>query len=99
MTSVTESIEAEVEQVVEESVAEMREKGLSPRASDVCLDEEELFANVWFNESDNLTDRKEQAMKILKQKLNEADLSIPTTINANYQTNPKEDMIICWWPV
>ena len=99
MTSVTESIEAEVEQVVEESVAEMREKGLSPRASDVYLDGDELFVNVWFDGENNLSDRKEQAVDILKEKLTEADLSISTTVNANYQTEPTEDMIVAWWPV
>lgn len=99
MTSITEDIQAEVTEIVEASVKEMEEEDLSPRTSDVCVDGDELFANVWFNKGDNLSERKEQAMNILKQKLINADLSIPTTVNANYQTNPKEDMIIAWWPV
>ena len=99
MTSITESIKTEVEQVVEECTARMREEDLSPRTSDVYLDGDELFVNIWFNDGDSLSNRKEQAMSMFKEKLNQADLSIPTTVNANYQTDPKDDMIIAWWPV
>jgi hypothetical protein len=99
MTSITESIKSEVEQVIEESVNGMRDANLSPRSSDVYLDGDELFANIWFNDGDITGNREKQAMIILRQKLNEADLSIPTTVNANYQIDVKEDMIVAWWPV
>lgn len=99
MTSITEPIESELEQVIEESVNEMRDANLSPRSSDVCLDGNELLANIWFDAGDITTNREKQAIIILRQKISKADISIPTTVNASYQIDPEEDMIIARWPV
>jgi len=99
MTSITESIKPELEQVIEESVSEMRDANLSPRSSDICLDGNELFANIWFDAGDIAANREKQAIIILRQKISEADISIPTAVNASYQIDPEEDMIIARWPV
>lgn len=90
--------EDELAQLLETTVDELRDTGLTPTDTDVEYDSDELWGYIWLAETpaDTITDRKETATDILRNRINaDADV-LPTVVNINYG-DAGDYGIAVWW--
>ena len=98
MTSDTTPEATELEQLLEATIADLREAGLSPTEFEVEYDNDELWGYIWLAESpaDTLAERKETAEGLLRDRITtDADI-LPTVVNINYG-DAGDYGIAVWW--
>jgi len=88
----------ELAQLLETTAEELRDAGLTPTETTIEYDSGELWGYIWLAEApaDTMTERKETAARILRDRINAEDSDLPTTVNINYG-DAGDSGIAVWW--
>jgi hypothetical protein len=80
-------------------VPQMEDNGLQPEEFEAYRDDDsgELWIQVWLAAGDDLEDRLAQALDVLKSEVIEEHDTLPSVVNANYQTDPDTRAVSAWW--
>jgi len=92
-----------LEEIVDEVTDQAANEGLKPAESNVSKRGDEIWVNIWVNNTpkETLSHRRERTLEILKCSLRdpEKNQTLPTVINVNYEdaVGDKNNGIAVYW--